>query len=523
MAETVTTSNPLWSGLRLERTPEPVIMVIFGATGDLTHRKLLPALYNLGLEHPLPAGFSVVGFARRPWSDEDFRREALESINTFSRTGKVNPTLWTSFSQGLFYCQGNFDDFEAYQHLAQMLDRLDKERGTCGNRIFYLATPPKYYPEIIKNLGKAGLNRGGEIAHENGSGKHRGWVRIIIEKPFGHDLTTARALNREVSRVFKEEQVYRIDHYLGKETVQNILVFRFANGIFEPIWNRRYVDHVQIVVAESIGIESRGSYYDEAGALRDMVQNHMLQLLMLTAMEPPVAFDADDVRDEKVKVLKAIPPMSGEEVARNTVRGQYGPGWVGGHEVPGYLQEPGVAPNSQTETYVALKLHIDNWRWAGVPFYLRTGKRLPKRATDITIQFKRVPHILYKETDALIEPNLLSLRIQPNEGISLKFGAKVPGTAMQIRPVNMDFFYNASFGGAPPEAYERLLLDCMLGDSTLFTRDDEVEAAWKIITSILEGWHTSGKPPLVTYEAGTWGPQEAETLIEQDGRTWRRP
>jgi glucose-6-phosphate 1-dehydrogenase len=522
MTETATISNPLWSGLRLERTPEPATLVIFGVTGDLTHRKLLPAIYNLGLEHPLPAGFAVVGFARRPWSDEDFRREALESVNTFSRTGKADPALWESFRQGLFYCQGNFDDIAAYQRLGQTLDRMDQERGCPGNRLFYLATPPRYYPEIIEYLGKAGLNKGG-ASRGNGSGKERGWTRIIIEKPFGHDLATARELNQQVSRVFSEDQVYRIDHYLGKETVQNILVFRFANGIFEPIWNRRYVDHVQIVVAESIGIEARGSYYDEAGAIRDMVQNHMMQLLMLTAMEPPVAFDANDVRDEKLKVLKAIPLLSADAVAKNTVRGQYTPGWVGGHEVPGYLQEPGVAPNSQTETYVALKLHIDNWRWAGVPFYLRTGKCLPKRATDISIQFKQAPHILYKETDALIEPNVLTLRIQPNEGISLKFGAKVPGTTMQIRPVNMDFFYNSSFGGTPPEAYERLLLDCMLGDSTLFTRNDEVEASWAIINSVLDGWCAPGAPPLAPYEAGTWGPEEGDALIERDDRTWRRP
>jgi len=522
MSETATLSNPLRSGLRMERTPEPATLVIFGATGDLTHRKLLPALYNLCLEQPMPAGFSIVAFARRPWSDEDFRREALQSINTFSRTGPANPAIWESFAQGLFYCQGNFDDADAYHRLSQALDRVDQERGGGGNRIFYLATPPRYYPEIIAYLGKAGLNKGGETIHES-SRKHRGWVRVIIEKPFGHDLATARALNREISRVFKEEQIYRIDHYLGKETVQNILVFRFANGIFEPIWNRRYIDHVQIVVAESIGIESRGSYYDEAGAIRDMVQNHMLQLLMLTAMEPPIAFDADDIRNEKVKVLKAIPPMSATEVAQNTVRGQYTSGWVGGHEVPGYLQEPGVSPNSQTETYVALKLQIDNWRWAGVPFYLRTGKCLPKRATEIAIQFKQAPHLVYKQIDAQIEPNVLSLRIQPNEGISLKFSAKVPGTAMQIRPVNMDFFYNASFGTTPPEAYERLLLDCMLGDSTLFTRNDEVEASWAIINTILDGWRAPNAPPLWTYEAGTWGPEAADALIEQDGRSWRRP
>jgi glucose-6-phosphate 1-dehydrogenase len=506
--------NPLREGLRIKQSPEPCVMVIFGATGDLTHRKLLPALYNLALEHPLPAGFSVVGFARRPYTDEQFRQQALEAINAFSRQKPVNPQVWESFASGIFYLQSTFDDPKGYERLGELLTRLDQERGTGGNRIFYLSTPPSQYPEIIQHLGAAGLNR-----------HRKGWTRIIIEKPFGHDLASARELNRQVAKVFREDQVYRIDHYLGKETVQNILVFRLANGIFEPIWNRRYVDHVQITVAENIGLEGRAGYYEESGAIRDMVQNHMLQLLTLVAMEPPIAFDANAVRDEKVKVLHALQPITGRDVLTNTIRAQYGPGWVGGRQVPGYLQEKGVAPNSTTETYVALKLYIDNWRWAGVPFYLRTGKYLPKRVTEIAIQFKKAPLMLFKRSDAQsqVEPNVLTLRIQPDEGISLKFGAKVPGTDMQIRSVNMDFFYGSSFVREQPEAYERLLLDCMIGDSTLFTRRDEVEAAWAFIQGILDEWQNESRDTLLTYEAGTWGPQAADEFIWRDGFRWRRP
>jgi glucose-6-phosphate 1-dehydrogenase len=377
-------------------------MVIFGATGDLTHRKLLPALYNLALEHPLPAGFSVVGFARRPYDDDIFRQQALESVNQFSRQKPVNPQVWESFASGVHYLQSSFDDPAGYEKLGTLLNRLDQERGTSGNRIYYLSTPPSQYPEIIQHLGAAGLNR-----------NRKGWTRIIVEKPFGHDLASARELNRQVGRVFKEEQIYRIDHYLGKETVQNILVFRLANGIFEPVWNRRYVDHVQITVAENIGIEGRSNYYEESGAIRDMIQNHMLQLLTLVAMEPPIAFSADAVRDEKVKVLHALQPLVGRDVITNTIRAQYGPGYVGGQQVHGYTQEPGVSPTSMTETFVALKLFIDNWRWAGVPFYLRTGKHLPKRVTEIAIQFKRAPLMLFKDSDVQgqVEPNVLILRI----------------------------------------------------------------------------------------------------------------
>src|SRR5437588_5529934 len=367
--------NPLREGLRIKQTTEPSAMVIFGATGGLTHRNLLPALYTLALEHPLPAGFSVVGFARRTYTGEDFRQQALESINSYSRQKPVNPQVWENFAAGIRYLQSAFHDPAGYERLNNLLNELDQERGTSGNRIFYLSTPPSQYPEIIQHLGAAGLNR-----------NRKGWTRIIIEKPFGHDLPSARELNRQVGKVFKEEQIYRIDHYLGKETVQNILVFRLANGIFEPIWNRRYVDSVQITVAENLGIEGRASYYEEAGAIRDMVQNHMLQLLTLVAMEPPIAFDADAVRDEKVKVLHALQPFTGKDVINNTIRAQYGPGWVGGREVHGYTEETGVSPSSTTETYVVLKVFVDNWRWAGVPFYLRTGKHLPKPVSDVAIR-----------------------------------------------------------------------------------------------------------------------------------------
>lgn len=511
---TVEAPNPLREGLRIKQSTEPCVMVIFGATGDLTHRKLLPALYNLALEHPLPAGFSVVGFARRPYNDDIFRQQALESINQYSRQKPVNPQVWDSFASGIYYLQSDFHNPEGYAKLNNLLNKLDQERGTSGNRIFYLSTPPSQYPEIIQNLGAASLNR-----------NRKGWTRIIIEKPFGHDLASAIELNRQVAKVFREDQVYRIDHYLGKETVQNILVFRLANGIFEPVWNRRYVDHVQITVAENIGLEGRGGYYEESGAIRDMVQNHMLQLLTLVAMEPPIAFDANPVRDEKVKVLHALQPLTGKDVTTQTIRAQYGPGWVSGQQVPGYTEEPGVAPGSMTETYVAMKLFVDNWRWAGVPFYLRTGKHLPKRVTEVAIQFKQAPLMLFKRSEAhgQVEPNVLVLRIQPDEGISLKFGAKVPGTEMQIRSVNMDFFYGSSFVRQQPEAYERLILDCMVGDSTLFTRRDEVEAQWTFIQGILDEWKVEPRETILTYEAGTWGPQAADEFIWRDGRRWRRP
>ncbi len=513
---TAETENPLREGLRIERTPEPNTVVILGATGDLTRRKLLPALYNLAREHLLPAGFSVIGFARRDWSDDEFRRRMREGVDQFSRAGREIESVWKSFAEGLHYVRGDFSDPGGYTKLAEFLDQRDRERGTCGNRLFYLATPPTTYPEIVAGLGAAGLARRG--ASEGV------WTRIIIEKPFGRDLKSAQDLNRQVDEVFDEKQVYRIDHYLGKETVQNILVFRFSNGIFEPLWNRRYVDHVQITVSEDLGMEGRGAFYDDTGITRDIVQNHMLQLLSLIAMEPPASFDADRVRDEKVKLLHSIRPFARHEVMEHSVRGQYGAGSLAGEAVPAYRDEPSVAKDSITETFVALKLFVENWRWAGVPFYLRAGKRLPRRVTEISVHYRSAPHLLFPATGAEgMEPNLLALRIQPNEGISLKFGAKVPGPTMEIRSVNMDFRYGTAFGVAPPDAYERLLLDCMLGDSTLFTRRDGIEAAWSLITQLLEGWAAGPPPRFPNYEAGAWGPDEAHAFIERDGRRWRRP
>ena len=507
------TTNPLREGLQVERMPEPNTVVIFGASGDLTKRKLVPALYNLELEGLLPHNFGVVGFARRPIPDTEFRAQMLDGINKFSRNRPAQPQVWEAFAPKLHYCEGNFDDPQAYQGLKALLDHLDKEHGTSGSRLFYLATAPEYFPIIIEQLGAAGLN-------ESPAG---GWVRVIIEKPFGRDLGSARELNTIAKSAFREEQVYRIDHYLGKETVQNLLVFRFANGIFEPLWNRNYVDHVQITVAEAVGVEGRGGYYETAGVIRDMIQNHMLQLLTLVAMDPPVALDGNAVRDEKVKVLRAVRQMNPDDVDEFVLRGQYAAGAVGGKPAPGYRQEKGVAPESLTETFMALKLFIDNWRWAGVPFYLRSGKHLPKRSTEIAIQFKHVPLSLFgRASGAALEPNLLTLNIQPDEGISLKFNSKLPGSMVQVRPVNMEFRYGTSFGVPAPEAYERLILDCMLGETALFTRDDEVEAAWAIINRILEGWRRSGVTRLPEYEAATWGPAEAHTFIEADGRRWRR-
>lgn len=506
--------NPLREGLLIERTPEPVAMVIFGASGDLTRRKLIPALYNLALERLLPPGFSVVGFARQDMSTHTFRARMREAVDEFSRRRPVDDAVWSSFADGLSYVRGDFTDASAYDALAEHLKVLDEERGTLGNRLHYLATPPDFYDDIIEQIGQHGLNTGPEHT----------WQRIIVEKPFGHDLDSARELNARVNRVFDERDVYRIDHYLGKETVQNIIAFRFANGIFEPLWNRQYVDHVQITVAESLGIEGRGGYYDQTGALRDMVQNHLMQLLTLVAMEPPVELKADPVRDEKVKVLRAVRPIKPELVRRFTVRAQYRAGFEAGEPVPGYREEERVDPDSRTETYVALKLFVDNWRWAGVPFYLRTGKRLPRRVSEIAIQFKRAPHLLFSggAIDRM-EPNVLTLDIQPDEGTSLKFAVKVPGPMMNLRSVHMGFQYGTSFNVQSPDAYERLLLDALLGDPTLFTRRDEVEAAWAIVNDILIGWSRMQTAPLPTYEAGTWGPPEADAFLSMEGRTWRQP
>lgn len=505
---TTTMDNPLRAGLRLERSPSPCVVVIFGASGDLAKRKLLPALWALNEAQQLPPGFSIVGVARSELSHDEFRQQLRESIASDTT---IDPTMLDAFLKGLYYVPGSFDDPAVFAKLKALLGQIDQERGTAGNRVYYLATPPSFFPVITQQLGRA------ELVNREANGN--GWTRIVIEKPFGRDLQSARELNRVVHSVFNEAQVYRIDHYLGKETVQNILHFRFANAIWEPIWNRRYVDHVQITVAEDLGIEGRGGYYEEAGIVRDMLENHMLQLLTLTAMEPPVSFDADAVRDEKVKVLRGMRPFDRERVLQDAVRGQYGPGWIGGKRVPGYRQEQKVAPDSATPTYVAAKFYIDTWRWEGVPFYLRSGKRLPKRVTEIAIQFNRVPHLLFGQTD----PNVLAMRIQPDEGITLQFEAKVPGPTPRHRPVTMDFRYGTAFATAPAEAYQRLLLDVMLGDSTLFARSDEVQAAWTLVEPILETWGSMPPQDLPNYEAGTWGPETADRLLEDAARRWRRP
>jgi glucose-6-phosphate 1-dehydrogenase len=503
--------NPLRQGLSARPTPQPCSIVIFGASGDLTYRKLIPALYNLGADGDLPTAYNVVGFARREKTDEVFRQELEEAARKFSRQG-VNDELWANFAKSIVYQRGEFGNLEAYQSLAKRLDQLDAERGTKGNRLFYLSVAPSEFPVILEKLAAVGLNQA-----KNGS-----WTRVIVEKPFGKDLESAQELNTVVNEVFREKDTFRIDHYLGKETAQNIMVLRFANAIFEPLWNHRYIDHIQITGAEPLGVEGRGPYYESSGALRDMVQNHLLQLLSLVAMEPPVELSADAIRDEKVKVLKSLRRMSPEDVAKDVVRGQYAVGSVGGKDVIAYRAEDRVDPKSMTETYVALKTYVDNWRWAGVPFYVRFGKRLAKGGTEIAVQFKDVPGVLFSR-DSQVGPNVLVIRIQPDEGISLRIQAKRPGTAVNIEPVKMDFHYGTSFGKASPEAYERLQLDAMAGDATLFARRDEVETAWAFVDRIEEAWHKSSTPPpLCFYPAGSWGPAEADELLERDGHAWRR-
>lgn len=511
--------NPLRTGLHLERVPAPCSMVIFGVSGDLTARKLMPSLYDLAVGQPLPEGFSIVGVSHREWSEDEFRARMREAVKQSART-PVTDEAWDLFARGLFYVRGDFTDAETYRTLRERLTAIDQERRIGGNRLFYLATAPNFYLPIIQGLGAEGVSE----RQANYLEPAEGWHRVVIEKPFGHDLSSARALIAEMATVFSERQIYRIDHYLGKETVQNVLAFRFANILFDPVWNRQYVDHVQITAAEAIGVEGRGGYYEDAGALRDMVQSHLLQLLTVVAMEPPAFFNGNAVRDEKVKVLRSVVPPTGDEIASRIVHGQYEAGFVSGRPVPGYREERGVKPSSRTETFVALRLGIDNWRWDGVPFYLRTGKRLPRRVTEVAIEFKRVPHLMFQSVGQFdLTPNVISLRIQPDEGIALRFAAKVPGARTQLRTVRMDFLYGASFGEAGPDAYERLLLDAMLGDPTLFTRRDEVETAWGIVDPILDAWGDETSSPPRPYESGTWGPAKAEAMIERDGRSWRRP
>lgn len=500
--------NPLREGLEQERVPDASCLVIFGASGDLTQRKLIPGLYSLAHDGLLPPGQTIVGIARVEMSDDEFRASMREACEKHARTRPVDDAVWESFARGLFYVRGEFSDPEAYLRLRRRLDEFDRTRGTDGRRIYYLAVPPQFFAQIADFLGAEKMvtdpERGGP------------YTRVIIEKPFGHDLESARELNRVAVSTFRERQVFRIDHYLGKETVQNLLVLRFANGIFEPFWNRQYIDHVQLTVAESIGVEKRGNYFDSAGIARDILQNHMLQLVSLIAMEPPVAFEADAVRDEKVKVLRALRPIDA------AVRGQYAEGSVLGEHAPAYRAEEKVRPESNTETYAAVKVFIDNWRWADVPFYVRAGKRLPKRVTDISIHFRPAPYPLFRRLGLKMQPNILAIRIQPDEGISLKFDSKLPGPTVRTAPVSMEFRYATSFGAEPPEAYERLLLETMLGDATLFARRDEIETAWAWLDPLLERWAKDSRPPHF-YPSGTWGPEEADTLIEGDGRRWRRP
>lgn len=515
MANTAVLPNPLREGIRLGQTPDGCAMVIFGASGDLTARKLIPALYNLARHHMLPAGFNVIGCSKTPFTHEQFRDKMRKAVREDLNLPAGDDPVLNSFTSNLHYISDDFGDPAAYAQLTEFLNQLDRDKGTAGNRLFYLATPPSFFPVIVKHLGGAGLAKPKD--------PEKNWTRIVLEKPFGRDLKSAQDLNRVVTGVFGEQNVYRIDHYLGKETVQNLLVFRFANGIFEPIWNRRYIDHVQITVAEELGVENRASYFEEAGLFRDMIQSHVLQVLSLVTMEAPARFEARALRDEKAKVMRSFRPISLDEVDKFAVRAQYSAGLVSGKKVPAYRAEPNVNPASSTETYAALKVFVDNWRWADVPFYIRSGKRLAKRVSEISIQFRRVPHLLFsgKVTES-IQPNLLSVQIQPDEGISLKFSAKFPGTTMQIRPVKMQFQYGESFGGESPSAYETLLHDCMMGDNSLFTRNDAVEISWEFVDPILNRWKQDGSQGLAFYESGSWGPAEADAFIERDGRRWQR-
>jgi len=503
LAEEQRLENPLLAGLPVSPRPEPCALVIFGASGDLTKRKLFPAIYSLAFRQLLPEKFGIVGVARSEETDDEFRERMKAAVQEFGRD-EFREDIWEGLAEGMRYVSVEANEDAALDRVAETLTELDRSRGTAGNRVYYLAVPPDAFETIVGGVGK---RRSAE-----------GWTRLIVEKPFGHDLASALELNDLVHRYFEENEIYRIDHYLGKETVQNMLALRFANGIFEPIWNRQFIDHVQITVAESIGIEARAAYYEKAGAIRDIFQNHLLQLVALTAMEPPIDFTSDSVRNEKVKVLKSMHTPG----PKNVVRGQYGRGYVEGEEVPGYREEPGVDPNSLTDTFVAAKLFVDNWRWADTPYYVRAGKRLARRETTIAIQFKRAPHPPFEELAAEgLRPNVLLINIQPDEGVSLAIGAKVPGQGLQIRTVHMDFLYGGAFRTDMPEAYERLVLDCMRGDSTLFTREDEVTEQWQLVDAIVAAWRRD-RPSFPNYPAGTWGPPSSDDLLQRDGRTWRR-
>jgi len=503
--------NPFQDPLRFERRVPECVVVIFGANGDLTKRKLLPALYRLAFDRRLSAGFAIVGISRTDMTDDAFREKMEEAVKEFSEDTKFDDDVWGSFASGLYYVAGDISDAGLYQRLAAKLAEIEKTRHTGGNVLYYLSTQPSQYATISDGLGAVGLSQGA------------GWRRLVVEKPFGHGLASARELSDRLHHNFEESEVYRIDHYLGKETVQNILAFRFGNGIFEPLWNRNFVDHVQITAAESIGVEGRGAYYQEAGALADMIQNHLLQVMATIAMEPSASFRATSVRDERSKLLRSIKTMTPDELRSNTVPGQYGDARIGGKDLPGFRHEPGVAPDAQTDTYAAVTFFIDNWRWAGVPFYVRTGKRLPKRVTEIAIQFKQAPLAIFQNgVGPANAPNLLIVRIQPEEGISLKFLSKTPGSGMHLRPVSMDFNYGSSFGERSPSAYETLLLDAIIGDATLYTRQDMVEASWTVVEPIQHVWRET-KFDFPNYPAGTWGPKAADDMLERRGHVWRKP
>ncbi len=497
------------------RAVEPCSIVIFGASGDLTARKLVPALYHLFLEKQLPTPVRIIGVARREKTDEDWRQELKKGLEAFSRTKKVDEEQWKGFAPNLVYCQGDFTDGKAYEALKAKLASF-KEESLQRNLLFYLSILPSQFAEVVRQLSEAGLLRKEDPG--------RFWQRVVVEKPFGHDLASAQRLNLELTRFVHEKQIYRIDHYLGKETVQNILIFRFSNAIFERLWNRETVDHVQITVSEKLGVGARGGYYEEAGALRDMVQNHLLQVLALVAMEPPVSLEAESIRDEKVKVLNSIRPPLPDQVSQSVVRGQYVAGQINGQQRPAYRQEPKIKPDSNVETFVALRLLIDNWRWSGVPFYLRTGKNLPLSASEVRVQFRPTPNVLFAaQCGPKLDANAMTLRLQPNEGISLRFNGKIPGSSLQLRPVRMHFRYDSEFGAYTPEAYERLLLEALAGDATLFIRRDEVEAAWSIVDPIREGWANTPLKESEFYGAGTWGPKAADDLLAARGHSWRNP